>query len=234
MSRALVIGVGGLGCAASLGLAKQGVEALTLVDHDKIDPSNLHRQPWHRGSDVGRLKCESAADGLRGAFPALKVRTFSRAVDHLNAVDLFVGHDVVIDATDGVALKFMLSDVSRKTGVPLIYGGALKLSGQVMAITKSGPCLRCLFEAPPPPDAAPTCAQAGVLGALVGFIGGWQALLARDVLAGRKVAGRLWSFDATTLQMREMEVERAADCAVCSTDPAKLRIQPPAEMSCAG
>lgn len=232
MSHALVIGMGGLGCAASLGLAKQGVD-LTLVDHDKIDPSNLHRQPWHRGSDVGRLKAESAADGLRGAFPKLKISPFARAVDHANAVDLFLGHDVVIDATDGVALKFLLSDVSRKTSIPLIYGGALKLAGQVMPIVKGGPCLRCLFEAPPPADSSPTCAQAGVLGALAGFIGAWQALLARDVLAGRNVAGQLWSFDATTLSMRELKIKRASDCAVCSLEPAKIRIQPVAEMACA-
>lgn len=233
MKRALVIGVGGLGCSASLGLAKQGIDLLTLADPDKVDPTNLHRQPWHRSSDVGRLKVESAADGLRAAFPALKVATSARAVDHLNAVDLLLAHDLVIDATDGVAGKFLLSDASRKTGVPLIYGGALKMAGQVMPIVKGGPCLRCLFEAPPPEGSVPTCAQAGVLGSLVGFIGAWQALLARDVLAGKKVAGRLWSFDGATLKMRELQIKKAPECDVCRMEPEKLRLQPVSEMACA-
>lgn len=233
MKRALVIGAGGLGCSASLGLAKQGLAGLTLADPDTVDPTNLHRQPWHRSSDVGRLKTESAADGLRAAFPSLEVTTFSGAVDHLNAVELFLAHDIVIDATDAVAGKFLLSDASRKTAVPLIHGGALRMSGQIMPIVKGGPCLRCLFEAPPPPGSVPTCAQAGVLGALVGFIGAWQALAARDVLAGKTVGGRLWSFDGATLQMRERQIKRAKDCAVCGTEPAKLVLQPAAEMACA-
>ncbi|MFL5318004.1 MAG: HesA/MoeB/ThiF family protein, partial [Myxococcaceae bacterium] len=160
MSRVLIIGAGGLGCPASLALAKDGVASLTLADPDVVDPTNLHRQPWHRTSDVGRPKVESAAEKLRAAFPQLEVRPLRTSVDHSNALELFSKHDLVIDATDGVLTKFLLSDAGVKTGIPLIHGGVLRMQGQVMAIAPAGPCLRCLFEAPPAPDAIPTCAQA--------------------------------------------------------------------------
>ena len=123
-ARVLVVGAGGLGCPASLALARAGVGHLTLVDPDRVDVTNLHRQLWHRTPDVGRLKVESAAEGLRRAFPALRVETLAERVDERNAASLFQAHDAVVDATDGTSTKLFLSDVAVATGVPLVYGGA--------------------------------------------------------------------------------------------------------------
>ncbi len=207
---ALIIGAGGLGCPAALALAKAGVERLTLVDPDRVDPTNLHRQLWHRSSDVGRLKVESASERLMAAFPRLEVTPVAEEVSARNAEALFRSHDVVLDGTDGVSIKFLLSDAAVLTGVPLIYGGVLKLCGQAMRIARAGPCLRCLFEKPPPADAVPTCAQAGVLGSMAGVVGGLMALLA---LGGEP--GRLFVVEGATLSQRIVRVKRSPDCAAC-------------------
>ncbi len=211
---ALVVGAGGLGCAASLALARAGVRRLTLADPDSVDATNLHRQLWHRGSDVGRLKVESAADRLERAFPGLAVARVPSAVSAGNAESLFRRHTLVLDATDGDAVKFLLSDAAVLTGVPLVYGGALRLGGQVMRVAPGGPCLRCLFEGPPPPGARATCAEAGVLGPVVGAVGALQAVVA---LSPRRSDGieRWYRLEGAALAMRVVDVHRAEDCQAC-------------------
>ncbi len=214
----LVIGAGGLGCPASLALARARVGTITLVDPDVVDVSNLHRQLWHRAEDVGRHKVASAAAKLRAAFPALGIEARVLRVDVFNVDPLFRAHDLVIDATDGVELKFILSDAAVRTGTPLIHGGALRLQGQAMAIVKGGPCLRCLFETPPSPDDAPSCAQAGVLGTLPGIIGAVQARLAVECLEGRlrgDGAADLFVFDGARLAGRTVRVRRSEECTGC-------------------
>lgn len=219
-ARVLVVGAGGLGCPASLALAHAGVGHLTLADPDRVDVTNLHRQLWHRTSDVGRLKAESAVAGLKRAFPDLSTEALSERVDTENAEALFRAHDVVIDATDGTATKFFLSDVAVLTGVPLIYGGVLRMQGQALRIDPEGPCLRCLYEAPPPPDAVPTCAQAGVLGSMAGLVGALQAMLAIERISGVAAPVRgeatLHVIDGAALSGRTVLVRRAPDCASCA------------------
>lgn len=219
-ARVLVVGAGGLGCPASLALAHAGVGHLTLADPDRVDVTNLHRQLWHRTADVGRLKAESAAAGLARAFPELSTEALPERVGADNAEALFLSHDVVIDATDGTDTKFFLSDVAVLTGVPLIYGGVLRMQGQVLRIDPDGPCLRCLYEAPPPPDAVPTCAQAGVLGSMAGLIGALQALLALERLSGAAGPARgeaqLHVIDGVTLTGRTVRVPRVPDCSACA------------------
>ena len=218
-ARVLLVGAGGLGCPASLALAQAGVGHLTLADPDRVDVTNLPRQLWHRPSDVGRNKAESAAAGLARAYPALSTEALPERVDAGNAEALFRAHDAVIDATDGVATKFFLSDVAVLTGVPLLYGGVLRMQGQAMRVDPRGPCLRCLYEAPPPPDAVPTCAQAGVLGSLAGLVGAVQALLALELLSGaaRPTSGEatLHVLDGVSLLGRRVRVERAPECPGC-------------------
>ena len=167
--RALVIGVGGLGCPASMALASHAA-LLTLVDFDEVEASNLHRQPWHHPADLGRLKVESAGEKMRTLFPSLKLVGVATRVTAQNVDSLFELHDVVIDGTDGPQTKFLLNDAAVRTKKVLVYGGVLRFSGQAMRIQPDGPCLRCLFEGPP--DDAPSCAQAGVLGSMAGMIGG--------------------------------------------------------------
>ncbi|QDF05604.1 HesA/MoeB/ThiF family protein [Myxococcus xanthus] len=218
-ARVLLVGAGGLGCPASLALAQAGVGHLTLADPDRVDVTNLPRQLWHRSEDVGRNKAESATAGLARAFPGLSTEALTERVDASNAEGLFRAHDAVIDATDGVATKFFLSDVAVLTGVPLVYGGVLRMQGQAMRVDPGGPCLRCLYEAPPPPDAVPTCAQAGVLGSLAGLVGAVQALLALELLSGAARGGQdeatLHVLDAVSLLGRRTLVARAPDCEGC-------------------
>ncbi len=219
-ARVLVVGAGGLGCPASLALAREGVGYLTLVDPDRVDVTNLHRQLWHRTPDVGRLKVESAADGLRRAFPALRVETLAERVDDGNAASLFRAHDAVVDATDGTSTKLFLSDVAVSTGVPLVYGGVLRMQGQAMRVEPGGPCLRCVYEEPPSPDAVPTCAQAGVLGSMAGLVGALQAMLVLERLVGGaplvEGTATLHVLDGATLRGRQVRVRRAPDCEGCS------------------
>jgi len=216
-ARVLVVGAGGLGCPASLALARAGVTRLTLVDPDRVDISNLHRQLWYRASDVGQLKVQSAADRLKAAFPSLEVAARPEKVDAASAAALFQEHDLVIDGTDGVADKFMLSDAAARTGVTLIYGGVLRLEGQAMTIRRGGPCLRCLFESINP-DEAPSCAQAGVLGTMAGVIGGLQALLGLQALQDKGAAAdtsTLHVIDGRSLTARTLTVRKAPDCKSC-------------------
>jgi molybdopterin-synthase adenylyltransferase len=218
-ARVLVVGLGGLGCPAAVALAGAGVRHLTLVDPDRVELSNLHRQLLHRPADVGRWKVDSAAEGLRRAFPQLELEPRVLRVERANADPLFAAHDVVIDGTDGTDTKFLLSDVAKRTGVPLVYGGVLRMQGQAMAITPAGPCLRCLYDAPPDPERVPTCAQAGVLGAMAGLVGGLQALLALELLAGGAEPGAsaaLRVVDGALLRGRTLRVARVEGCPGCA------------------
>lgn len=210
--RVLIVGVGGLGCPVSLALARAGVGQLTLIDPDVVELTNLHRQPWHHAADLGRPKVHSAAGKLVKAFPGLQVDALQERVTAQNAQRLFESHDLVVDATDGVQTKFLLSDASVLTGTPLIYGGVLRFEGLAMRLERGGPCLRCLFEAPP--DDALTCAQAGVLGSMAGLIGGLQAALALR-RAGTAGEAMLQVVDGRSLTFRTVRVRRRVDCAAC-------------------
>lgn len=205
----LIVGVGGLGCPASLALARAGVRQLTLINPDVVELTNLHRQPWHHTADVGKPKVQSAAAKLERAFPSVQVTALQQRVDARNAEALFRAHELVIDATDGVDTKFLLSDTAVRTGTPLIYGGVLRFEGLAMRIERQGPCLRCLFESAP--DDAPTCAQAGVLGSMAGLIGGLQAELA---LRPSSIAGEtmLQVVDGRGLTFRSVKVRKRAEC----------------------
>ena len=209
--KALVIGVGGLGCPASLALAPHA-RLLTLVDYDVVELTNLHRQPWHHPGDVGRQKVDSAAEKIRALFPALQVVSLSTRVTAQNVDPLFELHDVVIDGTDDAQAKFMLNDAAVRTRKSLVYGGVLRMTGQAMRIQPDGPCLRCLFDGPP--DEAPSCAQAGVLGSMAGVIGGLQAQLA---LTPNPVPGEalLHLVDGLAFRARQVRLEKAADCQAC-------------------
>ena len=208
----LIVGMGGLGCPVSLSLASQGVRHLTLVDDDVVDVTNLHRQPWHHLADVGRPKVESAATKLARAFPSLSLEARRERLTAEHAIARFREHDLVIDATDGVQTKFLLSDAAVLSGVPLIYAGVLRFEGLAMRIEPGrGPCLRCLFETPP--EDAPTCAQAGVLGSMAGLVGGVQARLALEPIV--PPISMLHVIDGLQLGFRRVKVKKRDDCPAC-------------------
>jgi adenylyltransferase/sulfurtransferase len=210
--RVLIVGAGGLGCPVSLALAWKGVPHLTLIDDDVVDLTNLHRQPWHRAADVGRPKVESALEKLRAAFPQRSFTGLQQRLGAASALELFGAHDLVVDATDGVNTKFLLSDASVLSGTPLIYGGVLRFEGLAMRIERDGPCLRCLFETPP--QDVPTCAQAGVLGSMAGLIGGLQAEVACAPNPTPGVA-QLRVVDGQHLSLRSVKVKKRPDCPAC-------------------
>jgi adenylyltransferase/sulfurtransferase len=217
--RVLVVGAGGLGCPAALALAWAGVP-MTICDDDRVDLSNLQRQVLHTTARVGAAKVESAITGLGELAGDVDCRALEVRLDATNAAGIIAGHALVIDGTDSVEAKFLLSDVAVATGVPLVHGGVVRFVGQVLVVVPGGPCYRCLFESPPDEEAQ-SCGDAGVLGAMAGVIGGLQAERALDVLGGRAAdwAGRLTIVDGLLDTTREVVFRRRLDCPACAPSP---------------
>jgi adenylyltransferase/sulfurtransferase len=214
----LVVGVGALGCAAAATLAAAGVGRLGLVDPDRVDRSNLHRQLLHRTADLGRLKVESGRDALRARHPAIRIDVAPVRLGAENAAELFAPHACVIDATDGIVTKFLLNDLAVAHRVPLVHGGILRFQGQLLTVLPgASACYRCLFTAPPEEGSVPSCQEAGVLGSLAGTIGVLQAAEAIRVAAGRSalLADRLLTYDALAGRFRHVRLRRNPGCTAC-------------------
>jgi adenylyltransferase/sulfurtransferase len=222
-SRVLLIGAGGLGSPAALYLAAAGVGTLGLVDFDRVDASNLQRQVLFATSDVGRPKLEVAEERLRALNPEVAIEAHDKKLEASNAQEILTGFDVVIDGTDTFPSRYLTNDVCVWLGIPLVYGSVMRFEGQVSVFDpKSGsPCYRCLFAEPPPPELAPNCAEAGVLGVLPGVIGTLQATEALKLLLGRgaPLRGRLLVYDALAMEFREFKIPRDPECAVCGDSP---------------
>lgn len=225
-ARVLCVGAGGLGCAALPYLAGAGIGLLTIADDDRVERSNLHRQVLFGEPDLGQLKAEAAARRLRALNPEIAVQARAERVDAGNVEALLRAHDVVIDGSDNFESKFLLSDASAKFGVPLVYGSATGMEAMVTVLHPGrGPCLRCLFPEAPR-SVMPNCAQAGVLGPLVGMVGSIQAAETIKLLVGGEglatLAGTLWVIDARDMGSRQLRVQRRAGC-VCQ-DPAAIAL----------
>lgn len=222
-ARVLCLGAGGLGSPAALYLAAAGVGTIGLVDADVVDVSNLHRQLLHGTSDIGRLKLDSARDRLREVNPSLNLETHSARFTAANAVDLVARYDIIIDGSDNLPTRYLSSDVCVWARKPNIYGAVHRFEGQlsVFAPHLDAPCYRCLFPDPPPPDAIPSCAEAGVLGAVPGLVGTLQALEAMKIILryGEPLLGRLLHIDASHMRFREFSLRRDPSCPVCGTKP---------------
>lgn len=226
-SSVLVVGAGGLGSPALLYLAAAGVGRIGIIDADRVDLSNLNRQVIHAESAVGRFKTASAASALRALRSDLRVDEHAEALTPENAVDLFARADVVVDGSDNFPTKFLCSDASVVSGVPLVHAGALRFGGQIMTILPGeGPCLRCLVPEIPPRRDAPACSESGILGGAAGILGSWQAVEAVKLLAGIGTAlrGRLIAIDALSGTVSTLSVPRNPDCPACGACP---RIRPP-------
>ncbi|MBS2027094.1 MAG: ThiF family adenylyltransferase [Deltaproteobacteria bacterium] len=214
--RALIIGMGGLGSPAALVLARAGVGALTLVDDDDVDITNLQRQILFRDADVGRPKAEVAREQLLREAPECAIDARVVRVEAENAAALFAGHDVILDGSDNFETKFLCSDVAMRLAIPLVHAGALRFQGQLLPVLRGGACVRCLFEQEPPADEIPSCAQAGVLGAVVGVLGAMQAAVTLELLRGERVASTLRTVDLKSGRARELELAPRADCPTCA------------------
>ena len=219
-SRMLLIGAGGLGSPAALYLAAAGVGTLGLVDFDAVDVSNLHRQVLHGTRDVGRGKLDSARDRLRDLNPHVHVEGFPVRLTADNAREIADGFDVIIDGTDNFATRYLVNDLCVLQGVPNVYGSIFRFDGQASVFaTAEGPCYRCLYREPPPPDLVPSCAEGGVLGVLPGLVGTIQATEAIKLItgAGTTLVGRLLLIDALHWRQRTVRVRRDPACPACGT-----------------
>jgi molybdopterin/thiamine biosynthesis adenylyltransferase len=215
---ALVVGAGGLGGPALLVLAAAGVGRLVVVDCDAVESSNLNRQPLFGEADLGARKADAAARRLSRLFPAVHVEALDARFSPDNAVELARRADVVLDGSDNFETKFLANDAAIAAGRPLVHGGVLRYSTQLLTVMpRETGCLRCLFEAPPPEGSVPTCAQAGVLGALAGFAGALLGAEAVRVLCGEggAYAGRLLVYEARSARARKVAVPRRAGCEAC-------------------
>ena len=220
-SRVLCIGTGGLGSPLTLYLAAAGVGTIGLVDFDVVDVSNLQRQIIHTTADIGRPKIESAEEKLKAINPDLVVNRHEFAVDSSNALGLFVDYDVIVDGTDNFPTRYLASDACVLTGKPNVYGSIFRFDGQATVFfPPHGPCYRCLYPEPPPPDLVPNCAEGGVLGILPGFIGVVQATETVKLLlgVGRPLIGRLMIYDALDMTVRVMKARKDPKCPICGPD----------------
>jgi sulfur-carrier protein adenylyltransferase/sulfurtransferase len=213
-ARALIVGAGGLGSPVSLYLAAAGVGTIGLVDFDRVDATNLHRQILYGTSSVGRPKLDAARERLTDLNDEIRVVTHDARLISANALEIMRGYDVVIDGTDNFATRYLVNDACMILGIPNVYGSIFRFDGQVSVFaTKEGPCYRCLYPTPPPPHLVPNCAEGGVLGVLPGVVGTLQATEAIKLItgAGETLAGRLLLFDALRATFRTMKLRRRCD-----------------------
>ena len=222
-ARVLCIGAGGLGSPVAIYLAAAGIGTLGLVDADRVDASNLQRQILYATDDVGEPKLEKARARLQQLNPDVEIVLHEARLTSANATEIIANYDVVIDGSDNFPTRYLSNDVCVFARKPNIYGSVFRFEGQasVFAPHLGGPCYRCLFPEPPPPGAAPSCAEAGVLGVLPGIIGLIQATEALKLIVGLgdSLAGRLLHFDALKMKFREFNLRRDPQCPVCGDKP---------------
>lgn len=222
-SRVLLIGAGGLGSPASLYLAAAGVGTLGIVDADIVDETNLQRQIVHSLDRLGEPKVDSAKRTLEALNPDVEVRTYRERLTSENIDRILAdGWDLIVDGADNFPTRYLVNDASVWHDVPVVHGSIYRFEGQVTVFKPhEGPCYRCLFPQPPPPELAPSCAEGGVLGVLPGIIGSIQAneALKLAVGIGEPLVGRLLLFDALEESFTEVALKRDPDCPVCGESP---------------
>ncbi|MFC3653508.1 molybdopterin-synthase adenylyltransferase MoeB [Dyella humi] len=216
----VLLGAGGLGAPAALYLAAAGVGRLTLIDDDRVERSNLHRQVIHADARVGMPKTESARITLAALNPRVKVETHNERLRADNVERLLSGHDLVIDGADNFPARYLLAAATRRLNLPMVYGAVERFTGQVGVFDprrSDSPCYRCLFPEPPDAADAPNCSEAGVLGVLPGIVGLLQATEALKLILGigEPLVGRLLSFDALAMRFRETRLPRDPACPGC-------------------
>jgi len=225
--KVLIIGAGGLGAPAAMYLAAAGVGTIGIADADNVDISNLQRQVIHTTPDVGKPKVESARETMQAINPDIEVKTYQTFVTSENILDLIDGYDFVLDGTDNFPAKFLINDACVIAKKPFSHAGIIRFQGQLMTyVPGMSPCYRCVFKQPPPPDAVPTCRQAGVIGAMAGVIGCLQAMEAVKFFlnTGELLTGSLLTYNALTMDFRKIKLPKPdGKCAVCGTHPTILK-----------
>jgi len=226
-AKVLLLGAGGLGSPAALYLAAAGVGTIGIVDMDVVDASNLQRQILHNLDRVGERKVDSAKKTLTRINPDVNVVTYDVRFGADNVLGIIDGYDVIIDGTDNFPTRYLLNDAALLKGIPVVHGSIFRFEGQATVFMPyEGPCYRCMLPEPPPPELAPSCAEAGVLGVLPGIIGSIQALEAIKLILdlGDPLIGRLLAYDALEESFRTFKVRRDPMCPTCSDSAPPITI----------
>lgn len=221
-SKVLLVGAGGLGCPSAIYLAAAGVGTIGIVDNDVVDLSNLQRQILHHTSSLGTPKTESAKAALHAINPSIEVNTYQEKLSSANVMEIIEPYDIIVDGSDNFPTRYLINDACVWTNKPNVHGSVFRFEGQVTLFNPyQGPCYRCLYPNPTPPDLAPSCADAGVLGVLPGVVGLLQAVETIKFIIGEgdSLAGRLITYDALTTSFREFKLRRDLGCPVCGENP---------------
>ncbi len=220
-SKVLMMGAGGLGSPAALYLAAAGIGKLGIIDSDVVDRSNLQRQVLHTDARVGEPKVESAKQTLLALNPDIEIETWNDRLTSENVLEVFGDYDLVVDGGDNFPTRYLVNDAAVHLDIPVVHGSVYRFEGQVTSfVPHDGPCYRCLYPEPPPPEFAPSCQEAGVLGVLPGIIGLLQAIEVVKLLLdiGEPLKGRLLAFDGLKTSFRELKLQRDPECSVCRDD----------------
>jgi molybdopterin/thiamine biosynthesis adenylyltransferase/rhodanese-related sulfurtransferase len=227
-SRMLCLGAGGLGSPVALYLAAAGVGTIGIIDDDVVDASNLQRQILHATDRIGIPKVESARKTITGLNPDVKVVPIQARLTSENVLDILKDYDVIVDGVDNFPTRYLLNDAALKLGKPVVHASIYRFEGQITCfVPDEGPCYRCLYPEPPPPDMAPSCQEAGVLGVLPGVVGVLQATEAIKIALGlgKSLAGRLLMYDALGTRFREMRLRKDPSCPTCGPGVDRSQIQ---------
>lgn len=221
-AKVLMLGAGGLGSPVALYLAAAGVGKIGIIDNDVVDRSNLQRQIVHTEDRVGSPKVDSAEKAINALNPDVEVVKFQTWLTSDNVLDIFEGWDIVVDGGDNFATRYLVNDACVHLGIPVVHGSVFRFEGQVTTFVPGdeGPCYRCLYPEPPPPELAPSCQEAGVLGVLPGIIGLLQAIEVIKLAAGigEPLIGRLLTFDGLKSEFRTLKLRRDPGCSVCGDE----------------
>ena len=220
-AKVLIIGAGGLGSPVAVYLALAGVGTLGIVDFDTVELSNLQRQILHHEHDIGKPKVLSAQHTLASYNSDVNVVAHEVPLTSENAMEIISQYDIVVNGADNFAARYLVNDAAYLSGKPLVDGSILIFDGQASVFIPGRGCYRCLFPTPPPPGVVPSCAEAGVLGALPGLVGSIQATETIKLIlgAGEPLAGRLLLIDALTMEFRTVKVRRNPECPLCGDNP---------------
>ncbi|SHM79540.1 HesA/MoeB/ThiF family protein [Ruminococcus flavefaciens] len=235
-AKVLIIGAGGLGAPTAMYLAAAGVGTIGIADCDNVELSNLQRQIIHTTNDVGKSKVQSAAEAIKALNPDVTVKNYHEYVNSKNIANMIADYDFIIDGADNFPTKFLINDACVLGHKPFCHAGILRFEGQLMTyVPDKSPCYRCIFEAPPPKDAVPSCREAGVIGAMAGIIGSMQALEAVKYITGQGelLTGSMLIFDGLKMEWRKIKLpKRVPTCPICGDNPTITEVFDEEQQTC--
>ena len=221
-AKVFLVGAGGLGSPAAFYLAAAGIGKIGIADNDNVDFSNLQRQILHSTKDVDYPKAQSAKETIEDLNPDVEVVPYTDRLNSENIIDIIKDYDVILDGSDNFPTRYLVNDACVMLGKPLSHGAIFRFDGQATTIIPGeGPCYRCLYETPPPPDLVPSCQEAGVLGVIAGTIGVIQATEVIKIILGKGelLNGKLLLYDSLGMDFKKLKIQRNPDCPICSENP---------------